>query len=217
MAGYIDGNPTRQRILEHAAVLFAEKGFTETSTRELAEAAGLNSASLYYHFPSKNAILECMLEDYSKFNTDIIEDRDIRGILSNDPTSDGILACLQTSFPPDRVEYYLKVLHVLLHEQLRNPIMSSYMANQFILRSERSIKAVIDMLKNLGIIRKDADPDFWMKTASSLFYSFATRRMLGIGDDSSDFKGMRMVEMLKFTFDMMLEKCAAVNAPDTAS
>ena len=204
-------NTTKQKILACAAALFAEKGFTETTTRELAEAVGIKAASLYNHFPSKTAILEHMLEDYRTNNTDIFEDRDVSQILRENPTSEGILTCLQTAFPPDRAEYFLKVLCVLLQEQFRNPIVRCYMSDHFILRSELNAKTIIGVLKELGVIRQDTDPDYWAKASSSLFYSFATRMMLGIGDNSPDFTGMGMAEMLKHTFNIMFEKCA-VNA-----
>jgi AcrR family transcriptional regulator len=48
---------TRERILDVAARLFSERGFAGTSTRDIAEALGVTKAALYYHFPSKDAIL----------------------------------------------------------------------------------------------------------------------------------------------------------------
>ena len=200
------GNITKQRILACAAELFAEKGFTETTIRELAEAAGLNGSSLYYHFPSKHAILEQILEDFSAHNTDVFGERNIIELLRQNPTADGIMDCMQLSFPPDKAQYYMKVLCVLLQEQLRNPTVCKYMSEQFILRAETNTKKIIDTLKELGVIRQDADPDFWVKIVSSLFYSFSARSMLGIGDSSAEFTGMGLAEMLRHTFDVMLEK-----------
>ena len=203
-------NVTKQRILDCAATLFAEKGFTETTVRELAEAVGLNPATLYFHFPSKNAILEHILEEYSAENTDIFDKKNISQILQENPTTEGILACLQLSYPPDKAEYYIKVLCVLLQEQLRNPIVRKYMAEQSILQSEQDVKKVIETLKELGALREDTDPDYWIKTVSSLYYAFSARMMLGIGDNAPGFAGMSMAEMLKFTFDIMFEKCGTV-------
>ena len=201
------GSASKQRILYVAACMFAEKGFTETTIRELAKDAGFkNPASVYHHFASKNAILEHMLEEYRTFNNGIFRDKNITEILSKNPTTDGIMACLQTSFPPDKAEYYLKVLCMLLQEQFRNPVVRNYMAQHFILRSERNLATIFNELKNLGIIRQDADPDYWMKISSSLFHTFATRSMLGIGDSTPEFTGKGMAELLRFTFDLMFEK-----------
>jgi AcrR family transcriptional regulator len=48
---------TRRHILLAALKLFAQRGFHGTSIREIGDAAGLRSASLYAHFPSKEHIL----------------------------------------------------------------------------------------------------------------------------------------------------------------
>jgi AcrR family transcriptional regulator len=47
---------TRERILEIALDLFIEKGYDNTSLRDIAEALGYTKAAIYYHFPSKNDI-----------------------------------------------------------------------------------------------------------------------------------------------------------------
>ena len=48
---------TRGRILLAGLGLFAEHGFYGTSIRDIAAGASIRSASLYAHFPSKEAIL----------------------------------------------------------------------------------------------------------------------------------------------------------------
>jgi AcrR family transcriptional regulator len=44
---------TRQRILEAAGPLFAEKGFDASSVRDITDAAGTNVAAVNFHFRSK--------------------------------------------------------------------------------------------------------------------------------------------------------------------
>lgn len=46
----------RQAIVQAALPLFARKGFANTTTRELAEAAGVSEALIYKHFPSKESL-----------------------------------------------------------------------------------------------------------------------------------------------------------------
>jgi TetR/AcrR family transcriptional regulator, regulator of cefoperazone and chloramphenicol sensitivity len=48
--------PTRQRILEAAGEIFAEKGFRETTVREICQAAEVNLASVNYHFRDKESL-----------------------------------------------------------------------------------------------------------------------------------------------------------------
>jgi AcrR family transcriptional regulator len=52
---------TKQRILAIAAELFARQGYTGTTIADIARELGTTTAALYYHFPSKAAILGGLL------------------------------------------------------------------------------------------------------------------------------------------------------------
>lgn len=53
---------TRGRILDAAEDLFAAQGFAGVSVRMISGAVGLNQASIYNHFPSKQALYEAVLD-----------------------------------------------------------------------------------------------------------------------------------------------------------
>lgn len=55
------GEETRQRLLDVAAELFARKGFSDTTVRELAKGARCNVAAISYHFGSKEKLYEVVL------------------------------------------------------------------------------------------------------------------------------------------------------------
>ena len=52
----LDSDERRKAIVTAAVPLFARKGFAGTTTRELAEAAGISEALLFRHFPSKQVL-----------------------------------------------------------------------------------------------------------------------------------------------------------------
>src|SRR3954451_23935098 len=52
----LDGDERRKAIVRAAVPLFARRGFAGTTTRELAEAAGISEALLFKHFPSKQLL-----------------------------------------------------------------------------------------------------------------------------------------------------------------
>lgn len=56
----------RLAIVEAVKIVFAEKGFDGTTTRELAEAAGVSEALLYKHFPSKESLFTAMRDACAK-------------------------------------------------------------------------------------------------------------------------------------------------------
>src|ERR1700726_133649 len=50
----------RAAIIKAVRRVFAEKGFHGTTTRELADAAGVSEALLFKHFPNKEALYSAM-------------------------------------------------------------------------------------------------------------------------------------------------------------
>jgi len=54
---------TRQRILKAAAGIFRQQGYNSASLREIAESAGMQAGSLYYHFDSKEDLAEAVMDE----------------------------------------------------------------------------------------------------------------------------------------------------------
>jgi AcrR family transcriptional regulator len=54
----------REQLLAIAARLFAEKGFKNTTVRDIADAAGILSGSLYHHFDSKESMVDEILSTF---------------------------------------------------------------------------------------------------------------------------------------------------------
>jgi len=51
-------NIRKETILQHARHLFATRGFSETSMDDIAQVSGLQKASLYHYFESKQKLLQ---------------------------------------------------------------------------------------------------------------------------------------------------------------
>jgi len=56
----------RAQLLDIAAKLFAERGFKNTTVRDIADAAGILSGSLYHHFDSKEAMVDELLDSFQR-------------------------------------------------------------------------------------------------------------------------------------------------------
>src|SRR6185369_14993893 len=54
---------TRSRIQRIALELFIEQGYEQTSLREIAERLGVTKAALYYHFRTKDDIVDSLVQD----------------------------------------------------------------------------------------------------------------------------------------------------------
>ncbi len=71
LAPKLSGQERQAAIIQAVRGVFVEKGFHGTTTRELAEAAGVSEALLFKHFPSKEALyaaiqVSCFEEEGSK-------------------------------------------------------------------------------------------------------------------------------------------------------
>src|SRR4051794_35160339 len=66
---------TRARILEAAVETFRVAGVAETRLADIAAAAELQTASLYYHFESKNALIEAVLASDLDAIYDLVQER----------------------------------------------------------------------------------------------------------------------------------------------
>lgn len=61
--------PERQAsLISAAASLFAANGFTGTTTKEIAKAAGVSEALLFKHFPTKHALYTAILAEKAQYS-----------------------------------------------------------------------------------------------------------------------------------------------------
>lgn len=78
-----NGGGRREELLRIAADLFASKGFKATTVRDIADAAGILSGSLYHHFDSKESMVDELLTSFqtklfSTYETILASDADAR-------------------------------------------------------------------------------------------------------------------------------------------
>ncbi len=57
---------TKEKILDVAEGLFAEYGFNDTSLRTITSKAGVNLASVNYHFGDKKTLVRAVLKSLSR-------------------------------------------------------------------------------------------------------------------------------------------------------
>ncbi len=68
----------RREILNASIEAFSEKGYVATTIREIGKRVGLNSATLYYYFSSKEAILQSIVLQTLNDLVEIVEQIDVR-------------------------------------------------------------------------------------------------------------------------------------------
>lgn len=60
----MDPQERKRQILDCAAEVFASKGVSATSVREVADSVGVYSGTLYHYFPSKDKIVAAIIREY---------------------------------------------------------------------------------------------------------------------------------------------------------
>ncbi len=65
----VEGASTRNRILDATLALFNDKGPDRVTTAEIARTVGINEGNLYYHFKTKEALLQAL---FNRLESDAI-------------------------------------------------------------------------------------------------------------------------------------------------
>ena len=74
------GELTKQLILEKAYELFAVKGFTQVTMKDICDKTGLSRGGLYRHYENTDHIFEEIIKGFSEGGIDNIDEKMSRGI-----------------------------------------------------------------------------------------------------------------------------------------
>src|SRR5690625_3619505 len=70
----VNPNPSKQKVIDAASLLFFQKGFHGTSVRDIAEKATVNVSSISYCFKGKQGLLEYAVTSYYEDYLETIEE-----------------------------------------------------------------------------------------------------------------------------------------------
>jgi AcrR family transcriptional regulator len=117
-----DHERRRRQILEHAAEVFAERGFVAGTTKEIAGRVGLSQPAIYHYVGSKEALLQEIALQVDRDMREAME----KGLQAGDsPASqlEGIVRAFTAAVVANRLTFtvYYKELH-LLQEDIRRAI-----------------------------------------------------------------------------------------------
>jgi AcrR family transcriptional regulator len=59
-----EGPVLRSKIMDRAAALFYERGYAATSIRDIADAVGISSSTMYHHFTNKQDVLHAIVSNF---------------------------------------------------------------------------------------------------------------------------------------------------------
>jgi len=129
---------SRERVLISAARIFSVQGYAGTTMRDVAKEAGLQAGSLYYYYPSKDLLIEAVL------------DMGIHGV------SNAVYSTI-AELPPSTS--YADRIRAAVFAHLRSVLQFG----DYALASRRVLGQVPPDVRRKHVLRRDAYGEFWVK------------------------------------------------------
>jgi AcrR family transcriptional regulator len=130
----------RTHIIESAVVLFARKGFAETTTADICQAAGISTGSLFHYFPSKQAVF------YGIWELDRTEWDEVMAAADADPDPWAALMAIVDKLAADAAEPIMAGLLVeVIAQAHRDPGFAAGLAEN----DRRQISGVARLIRRL--------------------------------------------------------------------
>lgn len=153
---------TRQEILQAARRLFAERGYTRTSMRDIAEAAGVSAQTVYDSIGSKQALV-------ARLNDLIDEEAGIATIArqaatSSDPTQVAATAAIVAGAI---LQHCGDIVHALVTGAVAEPELAAALAEGH-RRHMAGATMVIGRLRALGALNPELDPETAAETLAAV-------------------------------------------------
>jgi len=168
------GNDARQLLIDAARKKFVSKSYDKVSIRELAQAAGVNSAMIKYYFQNKEGLYKAMImevtgqimnslgEHLKSSNLDNIDDffRSFVEVIKESP-----------EFP------LLMLKEVILNQG----VCRNYFIEQLGSKHMKVFDQVFLRFKQAGKLRPDVDPLFFrMSLMGLIFFPWYQRELMGM-------------------------------------
>lgn len=107
----------KQQLLNAARVLFAEKGFRGTSTKEINQSIGLADGLLYYYFPKgKKQVLDAIIEEAFQ-KKEQLADSLFNALEPTDPLREALFKIFSSAWNGVAEEANRLTIMIIIHEQ----------------------------------------------------------------------------------------------------
>ncbi len=145
----------KEKILEKSIKAFLSKGFRGTTTTEITSAAGVAKGTLYWHFKSKDEILDAILERFLKEFVGGIDDA-VANCSGNFLAKFKAFFKFGSEFSRDNLQLML-VYQTLLGEIVGSHSKAEMKMKAIQDRYDHVVQTLLDQGKKEGVIREDVD------------------------------------------------------------
>ena len=141
MPKIVDSQQYSQELLSKCFDLFANRGYANVTTRQIAKELGVSTGTLYHYFPSKQALFEQLVEQVSWQDFEILKNID-----KNQSIPDRINALGELLL--ENQEYAVKQAAIwdnFYQQQSAREISNNSVFQQADLRYEQAISELLDL------------------------------------------------------------------------
>jgi AcrR family transcriptional regulator len=150
---------TKEKIIRISIDLFSEKGFYETSIRDIALKCDLKPSSIYSHFSSKEEILEKIVESYKNdINKIRLSDEKLEMILNSIDPEMILIEGSKMLNQAVSSEKNNKIIKIFLLEMFKNKVISKFYMEWYFDENRKIVRKIFEKLIEKKII-KDHDPE----------------------------------------------------------
>jgi len=167
----------RQRIVEAALGVFAEKGYHETTIEDVADRLGVSEGAIYLYFKSKRDLFKAIGESGERQIKQMIPS----SIDAEDPIKAFINSAVKLS---EQYESFYGLIFELLAEASRDASLKRIFREDF----DEDCRTLEDFLKELrkrNLIGTNADIRSISMGLLALFYGYLISRVIGLRKDDS--------------------------------
>ncbi len=187
----------RNEILDAAEELFVTKGYDKTSTNDILDRVGIARGTLYYHFKSKEEILNAMIE---RINDSLIAKAKMIAADTSVPVIDRLVMTIaslnvETDIGHEIIGEVHKPQNALMHQKMQENLTSGMVSVLLELAEEGveqgifSIKYPAETIEMLVLYSNIAFDDYHEKNSSSMekkiaAFLYNTEKLLGAREGS---------------------------------
>ncbi len=191
---------TKWKIFETSVDLFSTKGYDGVGIREIADAVGIKSASIYNHFDNKSAILVRM---FNFFNDNYFSAQRPVGELLKELPEKSFSDVLAELLPPyDKKTYVILSKILVIAEAQSNTNAAAY---DLVVKVAKNIRArlmsVLGKMQELGMI-EPIDSDLF----ASLFFTYTMSSVKRVDDPKHPLSYAEWQAGRRLLFEIIREK-----------
>ncbi len=150
---------TKEKIFDVSLELFSQKGFNNTSVRQIAREVGIKESSIYNHYSSKQAIMDDILGTFANYfdNSDERDDPKMQALLESDPVMFYQLG--SRMFREQlRNEKIMKIFRFLFIQMYQDEKIAEFFQKHILEEPLGFWNSIFVKFIEMGIIKEDSDP-----------------------------------------------------------